>query len=478
MVLSAAPVLADDAAATCEGPGATIVARPGGDAVLSLEDCVRQALERNDALQAERLRRQELNGQRTQALSNALPTIDATGTWLRSRDPSFALDSSFGGDSGGTGSAALDSLLGGGFSFLPAPADIPAQTYWRASLNLNWTLNPVKILGALAAAGQGIRRQDLIVVAATHQTEEAVIRNYQDIVLAAEQVAAVEARLTNQREFLDIMRLRCELGLATELDTLQAAVAVANLEPQLRTARQGLRTAGASLNAAMGRDPETPLTILNEQAVETDPVLRERALELALRRPDVQQGEVMSDLLRQNRRAQKADMRPYLSMNGSYGYVGKRLEDLDNDGHDFWSANVALNVPLFDGLLTRGLVKQTEASILRTEAERNGLLKNVRVEVLDLLDRLGAARENLTAAELNMRRADELLETSTLMLRLGKADYLTVLESEAGRAQARENLILARFDVLMTTAQLKRAIGVSPMLPLHAVDGLVSGGTR
>jgi outer membrane protein TolC len=305
-----------------------------------------------------------------------------------------------------------------------------------------------------------------------------VIRAYQDIVLAAEQVAAVEARWTNQREFLDIMRLRYELGMATELDTLQAAVSVANLEPQLRQARQGLRTAGATLNAVMGRDPESPLTVLNEQTVETEVLTRELALELAVRRPDVQQAEVMTDLLRQNRRAQKADMRPYLSMNGSYGYVGKRLEDLDDTGHDFWSANVALNVPIFDGLLTRGLVKQTEASILRNDAERNGLLKQVRVEVLDLLDRLEAARENLAAAELNMNRAEELLETSTLMLRHGKADYLTVLESEAGRAQARQNLIQARYDVLTTTAQLKRSIGVSPMLPLRAVAGLAEGASR
>jgi len=119
-------------------------------------------------------------------------------------------------------------------------------------------------------------------------------------------------------------------------------------------------------------------------------------------------------------------------------------------------------------------VQQTSASILRTEAERNGLVRQVRVEVLDLVDRLDAARENLLAAELNMDRADELIETSTMMMREGLADYLSVLESEAGRAQARSNLIQARYDVLTLTAQLKKAIGVSPMLPLTAVAGLTS----
>ena len=36
-------------------------------------------------------------------------------------------------------------------------------------------------------------------------------------------------------------------------------------------------------------------------------------------------------------------MRPYLSVDGSYGYVGRKLEDLDDAGHDFWRATVALN---------------------------------------------------------------------------------------------------------------------------------------
>lgn len=451
-----------------------VEARPGADGAMGLEDCVREAVAGNDLLAAERFRRKELDGQMNQALSTGLPTIDVTGTWMRSRDPSFALDSIFGGgdDSGTIGTSPLDTLLAG-FDFLPAPEDIPAQTFWRTSVNLQWTLNPVKILGAVGAAGQGIRRQELVLMQTLHEVEEQVLTAYHGIVLAGEQVSAVEAELANQREFLEIARLRHGMGLASRLDTLQAAVAVANIEPRLRQARQALRTAGSQLNVVMGRDPDSPLSILSGQQVETGVLDDDVVRRLATRRPDVQQAEVMTDLLRQNRRAQKADMRPYFAVNGSYGYVGKAIRDLDDTGHDFWNASVSLNVPLFDGMLTKGLVQQTEASILRTEAERNGLVKAARVEAADLADGLAAAHENLRAAELNVERAEELVETSTMMMRDGLADYLTVLESESGRAQARTNLIQARYDVLTLTAQLKKAIGVSPMLPLSAVDGLV-----
>lgn len=451
---------------------AVIAARPGGGAVLGLADCVKAALAQNDLLRAERLRRKELDGRMFQALATGLPTIDATGEWNRSRDPSFALDETFGG--GGSLPAPLDSLLGG-FSFLPAPEDIPAQTFWRAGLNLHWTVNPTKVLGAVGAANLGIRHQDLAVRQTEHEITEQTMAAYHEIIVAAERLGAVEAQIATQRELLEILRLRCELGVATALDTLQAAVALANSQPALRRARLGLQTSGAKLNSVMGRQPEAPLAIRREQVVELEPIDRERALVLARERPDVARAALLADILKRNRSAQRSDLLPYLSLDGSAGYVGRGTSDLFDNGHDFWRATATVTVPLFDGLLTRGLVKETSAAIRRTEAERDGLRRRAEVEVLELLDGLEAARENLAAADLNLQRSEDALAQSTLKFRLGTVDYLSVLDAEANRAQARSNLIEARHEVLTLTASCKRALGQSPLLPLAAIDGLVPG---
>jgi len=453
----AAVILATASPVLAAQQGGVVEARPGAEEVRDLVGCVSEALANNDALQAERLRREELDGQMYQALATGLPYIDATGEWARSRDPSFALDETFGGggDDGPIGTSPLDTLLAG-FDFLPSPEDIPAQTYWRAQLNLRWTLNPSKVLGAVGAAGQSIKRQDLAVASAIHQVEEGVVTGYHGIILASESLAATRADLANQAEFLEIMRLRFELGMATELDTLQAAVAVANLMPAVHTARKALRNAGARLNAGMGLPPDMPLSIRDDQTLELDEIDGEVAISLAMRRPEVGMSDLLTDMLKQNRKAQKAEMRPYLSVDGSYGYVGRKLRDLDDTGHDFWRATVAVNVPIFDGLLTKGLVNQTEAQIRRNEVETGGLRRNIRADVLELLDALEVSRANLQAAELNLTRSEDLLS----------------------RSLARSNLIQARYDVLTTTASLKRAIGVSPMLPFAAVEGLVEGGAE
>jgi len=459
--------------------GPVIEARGAGAPVLDIGDCVEEAIAANDLLAAERIRMDELDGQMKQALSTGLPTLDLVGDWSRSRDPSFALDSTFGGDSGGLGPPDgapewFEEWLGGFGSFIPEAGAIPAQSFLRTSLNLNWEINPLKISGAVGAAKLGIQRQELAIQSVEHQTSESTVAAYFSIVKAAEKIQAVRAQLANQTELLNIMKMRYELGVATRLDTLQAAVTLANIRPQLLIAEANLRNEGARLNALMGRRPETPLSIQNFQPVESDPLVDAKALEMAQNRPDLMVTQTFTDILRKNRKAQISDNRPYLTLGGAYGYVGKTFDTMFDDGHDSWRASVALNIPLFDGMLTRGLVAETEGQIRRTETELTGQRRLVQVEVLELLANLRMAREVLSAVVLNLERSEEVLEESLLMLQMGKINYLDVLVSEANRAEAQSNVIDARYEVLAITASLKRALGWSPLLALTDIPGLVA----
>jgi outer membrane protein TolC len=224
----------------------------------------------------------------------------------------------------------------------------------------------------------------------------------------------------------------------------------------------------------MGRTPEAPLRIANRQVLELDPIDDAVALALAQERPELEATALFVDILRRNRQAQVAGRRPYLTLSGSYGYVGRTVDTVFDDGHDSWRATAAVTVPVFDGLLTKGLVDETEARIRRTEAELQGRRRDVQVEVLEILANLRLARDLLAAVQLNLERSEEVLEESLLMLQLGKTNYLDVLVAEANRAEARSNVIEARYTVLTLTASLKRAIGWSPMIRLADIPGLAA----
>ncbi len=427
---------------------------------------------------AERERRRELDGQKYQALATGLPTLDLVSDWTRRRDPSFALDPTFGGGDGFAPPVGADpwfeEWLGGFGSLIPAAADIPASTYWTTRLDLDWELNPLKILGAVGAANLGIERQDLMIRAAEHATAQNVVGAYHAVLMMAESANAVDAQYANQRELLDLTRMRFELGLATRLDTLQAAVALANIEPERRSSRQRVANTGARLNAIMGRDPGVALTVVNADYLETESIDGDCALELAVSRPDLVAVDRYVSILGRQKQTQVAGHRPYLSLHGSYGWVGTEIDSQWDEGHESWTASVALNVPIFNGLLTKGQVDETKARIRRSETELSGYRRQAQVVVLEVLNNLETARRNLIAARLNLEQAEEALEESLLMYRLGRVDYLTVLNAESNHLTARRTLIEARYNVLTLTAGLKRAVGYSPATPLAAIPGLTT----
>lgn len=482
MVLLAATALAQEPVFTPVAPlGSTVVARPGATETMDLDRCLDLALAANDSVQAERLRRQELSGQKLQALSTGLPTLTFSSDVTRRRDPSFALDPTFGGDSSGNMSVVgadpwFDDFLEGFGSFIPAAEDIQPATYYTSKFTANWELNPRKILGAVGAANLGIERQESLVEATEHQALTAVVEAYYRVIMLAEAVNAVEAQYANQDELLSLTRMRYELGMATRVDTLQAAVELANIEPELRSTRRQVANAGARLNALMGRDPNAPLTIANSAPVEADPIDREVALELAEARPDLEAMDRLVGMLERQQQTQSAERWwPSLNLYGAYGWVGTEFDSQFDSGHDNWTVSAAVNVPLWNGLNTSGQLRETKAQIRRTETELQGYRRQAQVGVLTVLNNLEAARQTLDAAALNLERAEETLEESLLMYRLGQANYLSVLDAESGHVTARRVLIQARYQVLSLTAALKQSVGYSPIVPLTAIPGLVAG---
>lgn len=444
-----------------------IEAIPGPGEPLSIEAAVAAAVRVNGTLEAARRARGELEGQMWQATSTAMPVLDLTGSWIRSRDPSFALDSSFGTSEGE--SSPLDSLFGD-FSFIPAPEDIPSQSFWRTSLDATWTLNPSRILNAVGAARAGVERQDEIIRGTENAIIEATMLAYYEVIAAAEGLEAIEAALAAQRESLKISRQRLALDLATPLDTLRASISVANLLPDERRRHQAVRDAGARLNTLMGRDAATALALSEAPRVEEDMVDEEEAIFLAQRRPGLRQMELAVDVMRRGEGAEKAARYPALTFFGSYGYVGKDPGTLFDTGHDSWNVGVSVALPLFDGFLARGRIAEAQARVEKNVVLTEEVARDARREVIALLGNLGVARTNLRTAELALHGAEQVLETTLRQYRNDRSTYLDVLDAQSQRLASHWNLIGARHEVLAHTASLKRALGLSPLTPLSTIS--------
>ncbi|MEZ4648528.1 MAG: TolC family protein [Candidatus Eisenbacteria bacterium] len=453
-------------------PGTIVAVGGAGTPGLTMDDCIRIAREQNPALAGERFRAGEVKGLAYQTVSEAMPTLDLVGTWNRSRDPSFALDSTFGGSGDASGSDSIYS------SFIPAPEDIPAQTFWRASLNANWELNPGRIYNAVRGVGLQLKQQQTVIEDTEHAVVLEVLRAYDGVRVAGEELSALEAEIAARREFLSISRRRFQLELATTLDTLQAAVSLANLEPDRRSAETRLRDAGASLNTLLGREPYEPIAVEAREMIDASVPNVESMNERIDQRLDIVERQREIEILRKTRGARKSRGRPYFNLAGSYGYVGRELDTIADKGHDFWSASVSLTVPIFSGLSVHGQVHETEAAIRRAETELADAKRKALAEVDRIYGELLAAEANRKAAELNLAQSELLVNQITHRYEVGKSEYLEVLNAQSERFRARTQAIQARSELFLRGAELKRALGFDPSIPFGQLPGLGRGDAQ
>ena len=232
-----------------------------------------------------------------------------------------------------------------------------------------------------------------------------------------------------------------------------------------------------------GQWADLPLEVLAKKAAEFGYDGLELAcwgdhFDVALAAADKAYCQKQRDILKKNRGAVRSGRHPYFSADASYGYVTGDPGDMLAPGHDYWSVSLTLGVPIFDGLLTRGKVREAVAAVAGMERLIEEARRGARIEIYSLLGDLDAATANLDAAGMNVDVAENALSLMTMSYELGKTDYLSVLNMQAERFLAETNLILARNEVLTLTASLKRALGFAPSLPLEEAGKILESEAR
>lgn len=454
--------------------GDVVEVLPGGSETIDTAAALELVLEHDPSVRDERAYLGVLQGQTVQARSGGLPRFEAHLNWSRARDPSFALDETFssGGDSGPGLGDLLQPLYDQHpglslpelppFGFVLEPEDIPAQSFWRSYVEGRWELHPTRLRNAVQAANIALDGQRARVEDARHRAAEAALTTYQQVLLAEAQRRAVEVEVVAREEFLATTRRRFELGSATPLDTLQAAVRVANLRPQLRRAALDLRQAGQRLNIAMGRAPQAPLSVVAEFPLEPGTLPLAEALERLDRRPDLRAQESLVGLYGEQRASLRADGHPYLSVEGSYGYVAKEVGGLFEEGLDSWRVAAGISWPFWDGQYTRGRVREAEGNLHQQRVRLHDARRQARAELLAAHDAVQVARDDLAAARLNLQQASQAADEVAHRYELGKAGQLDVLDAQAERFRARSLLVEARYQLIAATATYRRASGLAP----------------
>jgi outer membrane protein TolC len=289
-------------------------------------------------------------------------------------------------------------------------------------------------------------------------------------------------------------------GLSSNYDVLRLQVEVANLDPQLRRARNaaqatrrrlavelgledmdGLQVAGALADVDLGEpvitDAGAPVALVAVVGGETELVQsaapasldQQTALEIARAgRSDLRQLDLTAQLRRTEIRVEKAEYLPKVSLFGTYSINAQQ------NGSPEWfggsdrfrsfgrQVGVQVTMPLFNGFRRPARIQQKEVELDQVLTQVALLDDVIENEIKTLLDQTDEARTRAQAQTLARQQAQRGYEIASAQYREGISGQLEVTDAEVALRQSEFNLAEAVYDYLVARARLDGAMGLEP----------------
>ncbi len=409
----------------------------GAASAQTLEQALTTAYESNPTIAAERARQDATKQQKYQAISQALPQVQANASYSKIDDDQTVNQTLFGQTIVEERNFKLNSKSYG------ATAEQPLFTGLR-------NFNAIRAAKARVKAGNAqlaLVEQDVLQRAA---------QSYFDVVRDMEVYGAtknnVDVLVRQKRE----AELRFEVGEVTRTDVAQADARLAQSRAQLTTAQARLAVSRASFAEIIGSAPES---LEENPALPPTPVSLDDALTIAATAaPTIVRARMAEEASRRDFAVAKGAFAPTVSATASYQYSDEPSSFIVRD--EQFAYGVRASMPIFLGGLNISRAREAQAL---NEADRRRIDEATRrstAAVTQAWEQLSAARANIVSAISQVQANELALNGVRREAQLGVRTTLDVLDAEQEYLNAQVALANAERDARTATFLLLAAMGV------------------
>ncbi len=402
--------------------------------VLTLEEALRIAAEKNHDIQKAREYRNYVDSIYVQERAAALPQLIITSHASNAKDES---------------QKALGSLM-------PLKSNTRSAEVGLSQALFTWG----QIGAAIRAAKVGIATADDQLRIFRQAAFRDVSASFYDVLLAKELHAIAIQNLEQKERHYDEASKKHAAGVATDYDVLVGKVDAENAQPGVIRGENLIWISRERLRFLLGTDAkevdikgtlETAISPYPEYG-EAEEVARKNRPELSDLRRRIQVTEELIKIAR-------AGDKPRLDFKAGYGW---RDLDVGQDQHadgQAWSVGLYVTYPIFDGLRTRGQVSQAKSNLTTLKIEEAKLLDSIRLEVRDAVNAVQEAGEIIKAISGTVARAERLLTMAEKGYEYGVKTKLEVDDAQLNLVQAKGNLARTQRDYLVARVTYEWATG-------------------
>ncbi len=283
-------------------------------------------------------------------------------------------------------------------------------------------------------------------------------------------VLLAEKLVEANRQGLDVVKANFENvqsqyrhGAAAEFDLLRAEVQLANTEPLLTSAENGLLLAGNALKNLLALPLETPMKVEGSFVFEEmdSTMLREGRANAMAANPILTQLTLQESMLDENISIEKANYWPSLGLVGNYQWMTQTNTFKFSDY--FWakmlSFGISINWSIFDGFRTAARVEEATVDKMKVHYARLKAEEGVKIQIQAAELKMAEARKRIAGQEKNIKQAEKAVQIAQTRYKNGVGTQLELLDTQGAMTRAQTVYAQAIYDYLVARAEWQYAVG-------------------
>lgn len=252
-----------------------------------------------------------------------------------------------------------------------------------------------------------------------------------------------------------------QTGKGLQQNILKVQVEISKLNDKLLALSNQKQTAEARLNTLLNQPPDRPLGKPEQPKLTDFPFQQQELFELLKEhRQELRAAKALIEKSQRAYRLAKKEYFPDLTIGANYIDVGRRRQDVEDNGKDAFSIMVGINIPIWQRKLS-SQAKSALETIQAQNSEYQNILNQTLFEVKDNYFKIQTARETIDLYKnVLIPQAEQSLKSAEAGYITGIVSFLDLLDAERILLQIQFGYWQAYTDYLNRIADLERAVGI------------------
>jgi len=425
--------------------------------VLTLDQCIKVALENNSTLRNAERNYQIAGTNVANARAALLPRVNLSlnSGRFRQGDRTVEDDVLIGFNPDSTAIIERREITQPGFSTSSNSAQL---SFSQTLFDFGASINRWRQSNASEEAGrysfESTRQNTILLV---KQRYFGHLRNLRLLEVNQEAVKSAEEQLKRTESMY-------EIGSVAQGDVFRARTQLGNERITLITQQNAVQNSRALLNVALGRSADASLAIAD---IEDVPESKTYAMEEVIRIAEEKNPELQS-IEKDKRSAQlgihvaRTAYLPSFSIQANYSRSNNEFNKVYSAFDKNWSGSIGIGMSLnlFNGFSDQANLERQQLSYRIADENAVDRRSNLRLEVEQALLSLRAWKEITAINSDNLISAQEDLRLAQERYRVGAGTLLDIINAQVNVTRSKTTLVQAKYDSMIAQASLEAAMGV------------------